>query len=483
MPAMAGLGLGSLLAPGDAAAHTYIQPYTLPVPFSLYLYACAGTLVLTFAALGIFVGAPGRASMRGAGIAVRPAAGVLARPAVWLLRGAAAALLALTIVAGLVGTLSPLANIAVPLFWIGFLLAFTYATAIIGDLYSLANPWRLLVAGLEALRLDLTKPRAPYPRRLGYLPAFAFYLALVWIELFWLPKPATLSGVLLAYTGLTLLGTWRFGKVAWLEHGEIFAVFFRLVGTLAPIAYRPRADGAAELRLRLPLMGAAEESAGHLSLLLFVLFMLAATTYDAMHDTVFWVGLFWQNALSLLRPLWGSDMARAQAALAGWFTLYQRAGLVLLPFLYLAIYLLVMRAMKALTGTALSTQELGLRFAFSLIPIAIVYNAAHYYTLILGEIPLAPYLASDPFGFHWNLLGLARDLSDPPTLDMGQVWHTEVALSLAGHLASVYLAHLIALRLFPTRRQALLSQLPVLALMVAYTLVGLWVLALPLALH
>lgn len=482
MTAAAGLALGSLLAPARAAAHTYIQPYTLPVPFSLYLYACAATLVLTFAALGYFIGVPVR-PMRISLAAERVVARVTGRAAIWLLRAAAVGLLALTVAAGFVGTRSPLANIAVPLFWIGFLLAFTYATAIIGDLYNLANPWRFLVAGLEACGVDLTRARARYPRRLGYLPAFAFYVALVWIELFWLPKPATLSIVLLAYTALTIVGSWLFGKAAWFEHGEVFAIFFRLVGTLAPVAYRLQADGAAEIHLRMPFAGAIDDSAGHLSLLLFVLFMLSATTYDAVHDTVLWVGLFWQNALAVLRPLWGTDMARAQAALIGWFTLYQRAGLVLSPFLYFSIYMLVMRAMKALTDTAISTRELGLRFAFSVIPIAIVYNAAHYYTLILAQIPLAPYLAADPFGFGWNLLGLAPDPSEPPPLDMGKVWHTEVALILAGHLASVYLAHLIALRVFPSRRQALLSQLPMLALMVAYTLLGLWVLSLPLALH
>jgi hypothetical protein len=66
---------------------------------------------------------------------------------------------------------------------------------------------------------------------------------------------------------------------------------------------------------------------------------------------------------------------------------------------------------------------------------------------------------------------------------MGRVWHAEVVLILAGHIVSVCLAHLIALRLFPARRQTLLGQLPMLALMVTYTLVGLWVLSLPLALH
>ena len=64
---------------------------------------------------------------------------------------------------------------------------------------------------------------------------------------------------------------------------------------------------------------------------------------------------------------------------------------------------------------------------------------------------------------------------------MSWVWHTQVALILFGHIASVYLAHVVALRVFPTRRDAMRSQLPMLCLMVFFTVAGLWILALPLS--
>ena len=65
--------------------------------------------------------------------------------------------------------------------------------------------------------------------------------------------------------------------------------------------------------------------------------------------------------------------------------------------------------------------------------------------------------------------------------DMGFIWHTQVVLILIGHVASVYLPHVVALRVFPTRREAILSQVPLLLLMVAYTAIGLYILSLPLA--
>jgi hypothetical protein len=477
----------ALLPPcGTAHAHAFVQPYTLPVPFWLYLYGCAATLVVTFMAMGYFARAtteprgPRGIELRAAGGGRAAAAGV----GLALLRAGALGCLLLAIVAGLVGTKSPLANINMTLFWIGFLLGFTYLTAVIGNLYDLINPWKTIVAALEGCGIDFTRPGARYPVRLGYYPAFFFYVALIWIELFWLPKPVTLSLVLMAYTLVTIAGAWACGKAAWFEHAELFSVFFRLVGTLAPVAYVPGVDrGSWKVRLRPPFAGALEERPDHPSLVLFVLFMLASTTYDGVHGTVFWVGLFWKNLLSLLHPLWGDDMAKAQAVLGGWFTAYDHAGLVLCPFLYFTAYTLVMAATRVMTRNAIPLGVLAMQFAFTLIPIALVYNIAHYSTLILQQLPLLPYLASDPFGLGWNLFGLAPDLSEPPPLDMGSVWHSEVGFILAGHMVSVCLAHLVALRLFPSRPQAMLSQLPMLGLMVTYTIVGLWVLSLPLALH
>ena len=67
---------------------------------------------------------------------------------------------------------------------------------------------------------------------------------------------------------------------------------------------------------------------------------------------------------------------------------------------------------------------------------------------------------------------------------MGQVWHVEVALILAGHVASVYLAHRVAARIFADKaRRCGCSELPMLVLMMGYTFIGLAVLSLPLALH
>ena len=105
----------------------------------------------------------------------------------------------------------------------------------------------------------------------------------------------------------------------------------------------------------------------------------------------------------------------------------------------------------------------------------------HYYTLLITEGPNLIKIVSDPFGNGWNLFG-TRDIDLPPIIpDASFVWHSQVFLILGGHIVSVYLSHLEALKLFRDNRRAALSQLPMLLLMVIFTTLGLWILSLPIA--
>jgi hypothetical protein len=453
-----------------------VTPYDLPMPFRVYVYACAATLLLTFVALALLPSGPSAAIRT-------PRAGVaLGRTLPALARSAAIALLGLTVAAGLWGTSSPVANIAPTLVWVGLMLCLTVVTAILGDVFQTANPWLSLTRILHVGG----RPLLAYPSGLAYWPAFACYLALEWLELMAAPRPALLAWALIAYTGLTLVGATLFGRAAWFGRAELFGVFFRIVGTLAPIAYYHEdatSNRGWHARWRRPLSGTLLDVPRHMSLLVFVLFMLAATTYDGVWRTSFWAGLYWGNLMQWLRPLWGDDTARAQALLAPGYAVYQRGGLIAAPFVYLGVYMAAMVMMRVLTGGGLTAWMLALRFAFTLIPIAVVYMLAHSWTSLLTVIPVVPFLVTDPFGSGLNLLGLPHMSAEPAPLDMGQVWHVEVALILAGHVASVYLAHRVALGTFATRRQAWISEVPLLLLMMGYTFIGLTVLSLPLALH
>jgi hypothetical protein len=474
--------LGLLLIGGSVEAHELLMRYNLPVPFRLYLYTCACTLLVTFLLFGWFMRAPAddADATVSAGADVRLPR-LVPSWAVSLLRIGALACLSLAIACGLIGTKDPDDNLNLTLFWDIFLLGFTYATLLIGDVYGICNPWQIVVELLQRAGIDLARPRFEYPEALAYWPAVAFYIALVWLELFTLPGPFQLSLILIAYTAITLAGVWAFGKEAWFRRCEVFAVLFRLIGTLAPLAYRQRsADERFEIHVRWPLIGALEEHPKSISLVVFVLFILAGTTYDGMHQTLFWKYIFWHHILFYLQSAAGLASA-PEALMERWYETYQHIGLVLAPFLYLGIYLLILLGAKLATRTSIPLRTLALALSLTILPIAFVYNLAHYFTLILVRTSVLPYLLSDPFGYGWNPLNLPH-MGDPPVLNMAMVWHTEVALILVGHVLSVWLAHRVALRLFPSRREAIISQVPMLLLMMAYTILGLWVISLPFAL-
>lgn len=477
------LGLAGLALPGVACAHSFGRLYNLPVPFWMYAYGAAAALVLSFLLVAWFATAETGA---------RSQAQRDLSQARWLqlLRGVRAPELLkvisvlgllLCILTGLFGNRNPYLNFNMTFFWIAFVLGFAYLTAVIGDLYAAINPWRVLADTLERGLAGFTRGRIQYPARLTYWPALAFYMAFIWIELFAHTKPFSLAVMLLAYSGINLFGVWLVGKIAWFRYCEFFSVFFRLVARMAPLDYVPApAPGEiSRLRLRAPFAGLLEDRAESLSLLLFVLFMLSSTAFDGLRATIPWFKLFWTDPFNLITPLVGSPPVYAYVSLRPFYLAYETICLLLSPFVYLAVYLLFIALAKFITRSPRPLMQLALCFALSLLPIALVYNITHYYTLILTQGVTILSLLSDPFGWGWNLIGTAGKFRAPILPDMGFVWHSQVGLILFGHIVSVYLSHVEALRVFPTRRQALLSQVPMLVLMVIFTTAGLWILAQP----
>lgn len=463
----------------SASAHTFGTVYNLPVPFWMYAYGATAALVVSFAIVAFFAAVPTAGT---AARGVDRTTGSTARVG-WqwltLVRLLSVLMLALAIVAGFVGTQIPSANVNMTLFWIVFVLGCFYLTALCGDVYGLANPWRALCTFIELASPKAFRPRVPYPSWLAYYPSLVLYGAFIWIELFGHSQPRSLAVGLLAYTAINLAGATIVGKDAWFRHGEFFAVMFRLAGKIAPIEY-VKETGAVEryvIRLRKPVLGLLDEPPEHGSLLLFVLFMLSSTAFDGIHETLPWVNVFWKDIYPTLAAL----TKRPYLDLVGFYYYWQWAMLVMSPFVYLVIYLFFVWLAKVFAASSVPVRTLALQFAFSLVPIAFVYHITHYYTLLVSQGVNIVRLISDPFGFGWNLFGTADSIATPIVLDASGVWHTQVSLILAGHIVGVYLAHIEALRNFPNPRRAIVSQLPMLLLMVLLTTAGLWILSLPIA--
>ena len=469
--------------PIAASAHSFAPPYTLPVPFSLYAFGAAAALVLSFVIVGVFASAPAIGRMP---LATDQTAGGVPR-AGWSLRLGrllALVLLVLCIATGLFGAQNAYANWSMTFFWIVFVLGVPYATALVGDFYAAVNPWKVLVEALESVHCRFDG-RLRYPPALGYYPALLLYMAFIWIELFGRLGPRGLAVALAAYTAINLAGAWLFGKQAWFRHGEFFGVFLRLVGKMSPWA-RPwdpveaaRADRGR--RWRMPFTGLLEERADHISLVVFILFMLSSTAFDGLQATLPWVTVFWKGIYPAIAPLFTPATGNQYLISTQLYYLWQWLSLLVSPLAYLGVLVAFVAGVRAVTRSTLSVHDLVLRFALSLLPIAFVYHVTHYYTLLLAQGGQVVRLASDPFGIGWDIFGTARQRIEPLMIDVEAVWHTQVALIVAGHIVSVYLAHVEALRTFSTPRRATLSQLPMLVLMVVFTTMGLWILSLPMS--
>ena len=154
-------------------------------------------------------------------------------------------------------------------------------------------------------------------------------------------------------------------------------------------------------------------------------------------------------------------------------------GVVLIPLLFLGIYLLFCLGIRALSREQASISEVARAYVFSLVPIALAYNMAHFLSLLLVQGQLIIPLASDPFGFGWDIFGTAGYRIDPTVISTKFAWIVSVGAIVIGHIVSVYIAHTIAIRRAPTHSLALRGQYPMLALMVFYTAVSLWIIAQP----
>lgn len=463
-----------------AAAHGIGALYNLPVPLWLYAWGSAAVLLLSFVVAALLWRSPGGdlpAEREIDGTAFAQLLRRLRTP----LRLLSVALLLLMIATGALGARDPLRNFSTVFFWIGCVLVVPYLTALLGDFYAAINPWRAICDAIGRLWPGLFRGRWAWPAWLSSWPAVMLFIGFIGFELFGTGRPLPLALFLGLYTALNLAAAWAFGARAWFARGEFFGVMLHLIGHMGVLRWQPGEQGQrGRLLLRAPLAGILIARPRELATVAFLLAMLATTAYDGLRATQWWVLLFWNDPTGLLREHFGAHPFQLIAELKPYFRAWEWFWLVAMPLLYVGAYLSALWLARVLTGSRRSLRELALDFALPLLPIALVYHFTHYFTLVLSHGLKILSVVSDPFGWRWDLLGTADRFRAPILPDMGLVWHSQVGLIVAGHVAGVWLSHRIALRLFASPGRALASQLPMLALMVAFTVFGLWILAQPL---
>src|SRR6266540_2307718 len=457
-----------------AVAHGFGQRYDLPIPLSFYIWSAGATVALSFVGFALFLRQ--EHGHLGPQIEWRPTGRLVG--AIMLSVGT----LMLIVVAGFFGNQDPIRNIAPVMIWIVGWVGFGILCFLLGDVWALVNPWNTVFAVAESsyrrIRTGATLGLGrPYPELLGVWPAFLLFVLFAWMELVWSGRniPAQLATALLVYSGVTWLGMFVFGRRAWLGHGEVFTLVFGTFARFGPLARTP--DGRVGIRAQPSAVGLLEDHPSTISMVALVIAHFAIVTFDGFLETPLWARvdlavLDWASDSSFWTALGLREDQAVQVV--------RTSALLGCVVLFLGAFAGVCWVTAAVSGDReVSAGIVIRRFVFTLVPIALAYHLAHYFSLLFIGGQYAIPLLSDPLGRGWNLFGTAGYQVDIGLVTPRLQWTVAVVAVVLGHVVAVYLSHVTAFRVFRSRSAALKSQIPMVLLMVGYTMISLWILSQP----
>ena len=391
---------------------------------------------------------------------------VLRSSALHVVLGAiSAGLLALVFLTALIGEPSSAVNLAPTFIYAVFWLGLVPVQVLFGNVWSVLNPW-LAVANAVAwiwrrLGQEWTPP-LEYPERLGVWPGAFMLFCFPALELAYAEpaSPRALALAIALYSYAMWFGMAAFGRKTWDRHANGFTVYFGLFARIAPFG-----EHEGRLVLRAPFAGLSgpEPTPGMIA---FVAVMLGTVAFDGLTRAP-----FWQNLIADVEAPYIVDAPRTAELFTTGLILAGMLGCVLLVA---GGYRLAIWAAERLVG---AERSLAPEFILSLVPIALVYVVAHYFTFLVSQGQYVWPLASDPFGFGWDLFGTVDYAATITPFSPNTVRWTQFVSLVAGHVAGLAVAHDRAVTIFP-ERAALRSQYAMLGLMVLYTMTGLWLLSL-----
>ena len=421
-----------LAAPAGASAHALDATYTSRLPLAVYLAGAAATVALSF----LFVLLRDVRAERPA----TDASGTLPPAAIRLgLRALGLVAWAWIVAQGIVGGSSD-ADVSSLFLWVyGWVGVAILST--LGPVWHFLDPFSTLFdigAGI-ARRLGIGSWEViAYPERLGRWPAVIAFGFVVWVELVLRAGADLLFIVLIGYTAFTLAMMAQFGRDAWRANAEVFTVWFRLLGRLAPYAL---VDEDGRVRRRSFASGLLEPGWTRADVVIVAL-AVGSILYDGLSQTRTWFELF------------GIPGVGVQTLL-----LFGFMGLVVLAAL----------AVTASVGVGAT--------GAGLLPIAAGYLIAHYLTYLLIDGQRILIALSDPFHRGWDLFGTAFLEPSGAWLPPGLVWTVQLAAVVGGHMLGAWGGHVVAALEAPRSLNAgtlRMRQIPLAVVMVALTTLTLW---------
>ena len=451
-------------------AHGISQRADIPIPEVVFAYGAAGVLIISFIMLALFWPKPKLEADSWRPIGKGDPHG--AQPAFWQVIDMACgavgvALLVLILWAGFDGVQTPAANIVPTFVYVIFWNGLVLISVLFGDVFRSFNPWRAAAKPVAWVAEKATRGPMPaplqYPGRIGRLPAALGLTAFGVQELVLddgnLPRNVAIAAVV--YSVITWAGMVLYGIERWLDRGETFNVYFNLFGRMSPFERR---DGVLGVSRPLSRLTRLEVLPGTV---LFVAVMIGSVTFDGFKEGPLFTG--WTPDLSEFFNGLGFDLKHS-------LELANFVGFIGAIAVVYGFYWLGARGAKTVGG-GFDTDRLARAFVHSLVPIALVYVAAHYMTQLLFQGQAMAYMASDPLGHGWNLFGGRDSGIDYGVIGATATWYWQVGFVVTGHIAGLILAHDRALVLYSDAKQAVRSQYWMLGVMVGFTSLALWLLS------
>ncbi|WIY23683.1 hypothetical protein [Parasedimentitalea psychrophila] len=454
-----------IAGPNAGWAHAFGQRYDLPLPLGFYLAGAGLTVALTFLGSILFLSAE-EGIRHSVSVRIPTRLSRIVGP---LFRTMALLVLALIMATALFGPVPPTQNFSNIFVWVIWWVGFVLFTALVIDLWSSLNPFATIIDAI----LDCFQPRQNLipPEWIDWLAVIGL-IFLSWIELVsdWSESPRAMALLIALYTLGLFFGSIWFGRKAWFRSADPLTQLFSLLGRLAPISLRNN-----RLEIRLPTSGLIGHSMT-VSQSVFVVTLIAIVLFDGISETPIWSAILqWITESHALRP-WLLALREHGVDL---LKLIRSIGLICTILIAWLLYTSLSLAIWWAAGRSISHTNIFTGFAASLLPIAVAYHLAHYvFFLALAGQLIVPAL-SDPFDLGWTLLGDNRGMIEVGIMTAEDVWWISIIALVTGHALSVLLAHIEAGRLFASRRQAVLSQLPTMLFMVTLTSFSLWVLSQP----
>jgi hypothetical protein len=434
--ALAGIGAATLLslaAPAVVAAHTLNPTYTSRLPLAVYLAGAATTVALSFIFVLVRDVRAERPNASGPG-RLPPAPLRITLRAIGLIGWA------WIIGQGIAGGSSN-AEVTTLFLWVFGWVGVALLCALVGPVWHFIDPFSTLFdLGAWVVRRAGISPWevADYPAGIGRWPAIAGFAFVIWIELVLAPEPAVLFVILVGYTALTLAMMAQFGRDTWRANAEIFTVWFRLLGRLAPFAL----VGETGRVRRRPFASGLLEPGWRMSDVVMIALGVGSILFDGLSQTQIWFDLFGFPQL-----------ASETVLLVGFLGIIVTAAIVVTRIVGVAA-----------TGAGL-------------LPIAIGYLIAHYLTYLLIDGQRIVIALSDPFQRGWDLFGTAFFEPSGAWLPPGLVWTVQLAAVVGGHMLGAWAGHVVARLEAPSGigdRALTLRQVPLAVVMVGLTTLTLW---------